>query len=199
VDERLAILAPQLDADVSARAPHVDPLEVLGLMHGELGGRLGRFHLVLLDLRDESDFNRFHLLDAQRTTLQALRGAQGRALRGARHAMSVVVLMSNDEGLATLGWRTLRAQGVRDVYVLAGGVNLWLDVFRDGRLLAAPAKGTEADETLRHPFPSSLGSRHPFARPSKPRYLELLKTKARPFAFTVRPVSKAAPATGGCG
>ena len=43
-------------------------------------------------------------------------------------------ILAGDEARAEEAWRTLRAQGVRHVYVLAGGLNLWLDVFRTGEV-----------------------------------------------------------------
>ncbi len=199
VAERVRLLAPEHDAVLAARSRHLDPLEVAGLMHQQIGGRPARFHLVLLDLREESEFNRFHLVDARRTSLDRLRGDEGRAWADPRHATSIVVVASDDEARAEAAWRVLRAQGVAHVYVLAGGINLWLQVFRDGRWDAEPARGAVATDRMRHAFPSSLGDHHPFARPSEEVYLRAMRTKARPFEVHVRPVTKAGKPSGGCG
>lgn len=199
VAERVRLLAPEHDAVLAARTRHFDPLEVAGLMHQQIGGRPARFHLVLLDLREESAFHRFHLVDARRTSLERLRGDEGRAWADPRHATSIVVLVSDDEARAEAAWRVLRAQGVAHVYVLAGGINLWLDVFREGRWDAEPARGAAATDRMRHTFPSALGDRHPFARPSEEVYLRAMRTKARPFEVRVKPVTKAGKASGGCG
>ncbi len=168
---------------LASRTVHVDPVEVLGLMHGEIGGAPARFGLVIVDVRPESDFNRFHLAGAVRQTLDDLRGAGGAALTGPRHAMSIVVLVSNDERAAEDAWRILRAQGNRHAYVLAGGVNLWLDLLREG--------------PMRHAFDASLGERYRFAKPSVAEYRALWRTRA--VTPHVRPVVKTARAVGGCG
>lgn len=197
--ERVRLLAPEHDAALSSRASHLDPMEVAGLMHQEIRGKPARFHLVLLDLREESEFNRFHLVDARRTSLARLRGEEGRAFADPRHATSIQVLMSDDEAGAEAAWRLLKAHGAAHVYVLSGGVNLWLDVFREGRLDAQPARGAGATDRMRHAFPSSLGERYPFARPSEGAYLRWTRTKARPFEAHVQPVTRAGKASGGCG
>ncbi len=199
IDERVRLLAPEHDAALASRNFHLDPLEVAGLMHQSIGCAQARFHLVLLDLRDESEFNRFHLVDARRTSVERLFGDEGRALADPRYATSIKVLLSDDEAAAEAAWRVLRAQGAAHVYVLAGGVNLWLDVFREGRLDAQPAPGTVATDRMRHSFPSSLGDRYAFARPSEETWRRLVASKKRAYEPHARPVTKAGKASGGCG
>ena len=199
IEERVRLLAPEHDAALASRRLHVDPLEVAGLMHQSIGGAPARFHLVLLDLRDESEFNRFHLVDARRTSVARLLGDEGRAWADPRHAASIKVLLSDDEADAEAAWRVLRAQGAAHVYVLAGGVNLWLDVFREGIVDAQPAPGTIATDRMRHVFSSSLGDRYPFARPSEEAWRKLVASKQRVFEPHVQPVTKARKASGGCG
>lgn len=197
VDERARLLGSDLDATLASRGVHADPLEVLGLMHGEIRGKPSRFRLVLLDLRSDADWNRFHLLDARRATLDSLRGEQGKALAGPEHARTVVVLISNDEAAAAAGWRLLKAQGVAHAYVLAGGVNLWLDVFKEGRLDAVPADS--GADRMRHAFPASLGDRHEFARPAADLYRRLFTEGKRACTPRVVPVSAPSKGAGGCG
>lgn len=199
VEARVALLRPAHDATLASRAVHVDPVEMAGLLHRTLGGKPARFDLVILDVRDPSSWNRFHLEDARSTTLARLAGEEGRALADARQATSIKVVVGDDEARAEAAWRLLAAHGVRHVYVLAGGVNLWLDVWRDGRLDAQPARGADATDTLRHAFPSSLGARLPYARPDEAAWRRILATKARAFEPRVKPVTKAAAASGGCG
>lgn len=152
VQDLLGWRAAELDARLAAREVHVDPAEVLGLLHD------GRAPLRLLDVRDEAEWNLFHLRDAARVALDDLQ----RGVAPALPAGAIVVVTSNDEARAEAAWRRLVVLGVPDVYVLAGGVNLWLDVFREGRLEAAPSAG---DDRLRHPFPAALGARWREARP----------------------------------
>lgn len=199
VEARVALLRAAHDATLASRAVHADPVEVAGLLHRELRGKPARFDLALIDVRDPSSWNRFHLEDARSTTLARLAGEEGRAWADPRRALTIKVVMGDDEARAEEAWRLLVAHGARHVYVLAGGVNLWLDVFRDGRLDAGPARGAAATDTLRHAFPSSLGARLPWARPDLATYRRLLTSKARAFEPRVKPVTKASAASGGCG
>jgi hypothetical protein len=59
IDRRVAWQSEELDAKIDSRAVHIDPGELLSLMYNN------QIQLVLLDVRDEADFNRFHLADAQ--------------------------------------------------------------------------------------------------------------------------------------
>jgi hypothetical protein len=199
VEERVRLLDGEMSAVLASRSVHVDPLEALGLLHQEIDGQPARFPLNLLDLRPEADFNRFHLVDARPTTLERLRGADGRAIADPRAGASITLLLSNDEAVAEQGWRILRAEGARNLYVLEGGVNLWLDVFRNERPDNRRQTCSKVDETLRHAFPSSLGDRYPFARPSAAQYRTLRASGARPYVTKVRPVTTAPRRTGGCG
>lgn len=152
--ERLRWRADELDARLAARTVHADPAEVLGLLHD------GRAPVRVLDVRDEADWNAFHLRDATRVSLDDLdRGIAPPLPLGA-----IVIVTSNDEALAEAAWRRLAVLGVPNVYVLAGGVNLWLDVFREGRVDATPRAA--GDDRLRHTLPAALGERWPQARPS---------------------------------
>ncbi len=81
--------------------------------------------LVLVDVRGEAEYNLFHLIDAQRLTLAEL--GHGWPQRLSDDA--VVVVMSNDEQAAEEAWKRLAVQRV-NVYVLAGGINRWLDLYR---------------------------------------------------------------------
>jgi rhodanese-related sulfurtransferase len=151
--ERLRWRADELDARLAARTVHADPAEVLGLLHD------GRAPVRVLDVRDEADWNAFHLRDATRVSLDDLdRGAAPPLPPGA-----IVIVTSNDEALAEAAWRRLTVLGVPNAYVLAGGVNLWLDVFREGRVDATPRAA--GDDRLRHALPAALGERWPEARP----------------------------------
>jgi hypothetical protein len=196
VEDRLARLAPELDAMLQEGEVHLDPVELLGLMHGYVQGKPGRVRLELLDVRAEPDFNLFHLVDARRTTLYGLKNGDGAALAGPRYEKTIKVVMANDTSAADEGWKALRAQGVRDCYVLDGGVNLWLDVFKDGRLDARP-QGDEG--RMRHRFERALGARRPYAKPPLQTYEGLKDGSRRKFEHKTKPVVAAPSASAGCG
>lgn len=180
VADRLAWRADELDARLAAREVQADPAEVLALLHD------GRAPVRVLDVRDEAEWNAFHLRDALRVSLDDLDRGRAPALP----AGAIVVVTSNDEARAEDAWRRLVVLGVPNVYVLAGGVNLWLDVFREGRLDAAPAAG---DDRLRHGFPAALGGRWAEGRPA------VDAAAGRTFTPHVKGARRAKMAGGGCG
>ncbi len=105
------------------RTVYVHPMEV-----AELTRDTG-VYTVVLDVREERDFNLFHLkksrnisLDELATpeVLQALAGAPGN---------TVHFMVSNDDARATEAWKIATANGVQNVYIIEGGINRWLTLF----------------------------------------------------------------------
>ena len=183
IEEKVAALEAETAPVLAGREVQVEPVELLGLMHNHVQGRLGRFRLVLLDVRNESDFNLFHLVDARHVTLDQLKGDVGRGLRDRAFDTAIFVVTGQTEARATDAWKILHAQGVRNAYVLAGGIDRWLEMFGD----------THAT------FDAALGDRYPFARPSLPTFQAMLAAEGEDAKWKVKPVVKAAAAIAGCG
>ena len=181
--DRLARLAPRLDERLASEEVRIDPGELYDLMGNE------QLPLALLDLRSEADYNLFHLRGAQRVELAQLGQPWVRELPSA----TVIVVMSNDEQAAEVGFKLLAAQGLLNAYLLGGGINFWLDVYRDGQLGAAlPARGT-GDDTLRQRFSTALGAGQPATHPDPLHPLKRACTaKVKAAAAAERP-------SGGCG
>jgi rhodanese-related sulfurtransferase len=138
----------------------IDPAELLGLMHNDY------IDLRLIDVRDERDWNLFHLWGAERIPTEALVAQHERFMH--LHSNAVIVLMGNDEAEATAAWQLLMATANRpNAYILAGGINRWLNEYAGGKHGEGPEdrKTDEPDETLRYPLKWALGSRHPAALP----------------------------------
>ena len=154
-------MSPGFEQDIAARTYHIEPAELLGLMHNN------RIALAILDVRGEADFNLFHLRDARRMKPQPLKAPDLPTLP----PLTVSVVVSNDEALANEAWMRLRVLGVKNAYVLAGGMNGWLDVYRVEKFgREGPQRsGTKGDGTLRHLFEAALGARVPAAAPPAPR------------------------------
>lgn len=146
----------ELDAKLDARSVFLDPAEVLGLMRNK------QVRLHLLDVRDERDFNLFHLTDAKHVALDEFRSG---AVQQRLHPLALKIVISNDEARAIEAWRLLEATGIRGSYILEGGANLWVDVFRDGHLDAHGGSNVEQGDDFRHHFVAALGGRHSFSRP----------------------------------
>ena len=193
VQRKIAWANDALDALLKERVVHVDPAEVLGLM------RNNQIQLALLDVRSEGDFNVFHLLDAQHVTLEDIERGWAARLPGS----TIVVVMSNDEREAEDAWKRLAVQlnsnvyatggeGNR-VYILAGGLNRWLDVYRERQTDApGPEVPATGDDQSRHRFAVAMGAREALARPEA-------KAVDRKFPTKVKVVSAKRHAGGGCG
>ncbi len=180
-------MAPDYGTRLEQREVYIDPAELLKLMNDDY------IELVLYDVRPEQDWNIFHLVDAERIAMQDLPGQRERL-----HSLSefgVVVIVSNDELLATEAWKRLMALTKPNAYILEGGLNHWLDIYGVTKEETADHTAvslTAPDGTLRHPFKLALGARHAAARPDE-HHLPL-----RQYTAKVRLLKKVARA-GGCG
>jgi rhodanese-related sulfurtransferase len=134
-----------------------------------------QINLVVLDVRDESDFNQFHLIDSRWIDFADI--ASGALITELldKPSNTLFVMVSNDEQNATEAWKLLVAGGVLNVYILEGGINGWLDSFAgEGACQGCrPRPGGHEVETLRYLFDSALGSNRPIADPDLFRDLDL--------------------------
>lgn len=183
IADRWQRMAAEKEPLLTERAVYVHPGEALALMRDD------RINLRLLDLRSETDFNRFHLLDAERVAPELLTNRLP-ALQTAPTS-TVVILMSNDETAATQAWRLLQAGSVPNVYILEGGVNGWLATFAADDPAVLPAADT-GDERLNYTFAAALGGRHAAANPNPRDYVLEYEEK-------VRLAGPGAARSGGCG
>ena len=160
--QRWQFLAPELEPRLTQRQVQIDPAELLGLMHNDY------IDLRLIDVRNERDWNLFHLWGAEHIQTKALIAQHERFALLPSNA--VIVLMSNDEAEATEAWKLLMATALRpNAYILAGGINRWLSEYAAGEHGGEqkPLETGKPDETLRYRFKQALGSRHPAAMPDE--------------------------------
>jgi rhodanese-related sulfurtransferase/uncharacterized membrane protein YedE/YeeE len=126
---------------VEERAIFVDPVEVVALRK-DLSVKT-----VVLDLRDEHDFNLFHVGGARRTSPEALLRPAGYEPLLDAPATTVTFLVGNGEATALATWKALKALGVSNLYVIEGGVNRWLERYPLPACVAsraaAPAPGAD--------------------------------------------------------
>jgi rhodanese-related sulfurtransferase len=178
--ERIAV---EKNTALAKRAVQIHPGELLELTHDNT------LQVMMLDVRDEKDFNLFHVLDARHVPLDEIP-----ALVPELHfepANTVFVLMSNGETAAAQAWKILVAESVPNVYILEGGINNWIATFGDDDLTSTFLTGHPEDE-LCYIFDNALGSRYLAAEPVL-HGQELIYTKK------VELELKRAPTSGGCG
>lgn len=162
LEDRWSWIAAESNPRILAREIQASPAEVLDKLHDH------RLNIRLIDVRDEADFNLFHLSHAERIGRQELIERADEFVLDPPNTS--YVLMSNGETLSTQAWKDLTALGVPNVYVLAGGINAWLDTFAhedDG--IASIASVTPPDQ-LRYQFPAAYGARFQAASPDPHHY-----------------------------
>jgi hypothetical protein len=164
---RSAAAVARIEASIQARRVQIDPRELADLMRDK------RLALTLVDLRDEASFNRFHLLDAKRVDHDF-------EPHGKLPPRSVKILLANDEPTELAAYRRLAGRNVENLYVLAGGLPAWSELF--------DARGCDQRQ-------AALGANHPFSRPPL-----LGGSESNAYVARVkRPGIGAKKAGGGCG
>ena len=165
---------------LKSRERHIEPAELLSMMHNN------QVSLRVLDARGEAEYNLFHLVDSVLVEREGVQDDWPKSLP----SEAIKVVVSNDEARADVVAKDLMTRGVRSVYVLAGGLNRWLDTY--GPKTARPVAAAGPD-TLRYDFSAALGAGYPAAHP------DILTTPQLAFTPKVkfdRPVIKV---SGGCG
>lgn len=183
ISERWASIADEKTVLLQERAVQIHPGELLDIIHDT------KIKVVMLDVRDEVDYNLFHILDAQHIPLEEIPNHIEEF--HFEPANTVFVTMSNDEAAATEAWKILQAESVPNVYILEGGVNNWIATFGDDDLTKNFNAGAGNDE-LCYIFDSAIGDRYDAAEPD-PHAHELIYTPK------VKLELKRAPTSGGCG
>ncbi len=184
VDDRWARIEEEKSAELAAREVQLQPGEVLHIMHDP------RLKLVLLDVRGETEYNLFHLADAQHVPLDQMASIVSDLQLEPPN--TVFLVMSNDELGATKAWKMLVASSVPNVYILEGGINGWLMTFVGEDTRIQPISGEVGEDELRFTFAEALGAAYHCAEPDPHEYnLE--------YEERLKMELKRAPTGGGCG
>ncbi len=161
---RAQALENKAERAIAAGEVQVSAAEVATLMRNR------QLAVAIFDLRDEAAFNQFHLADAKRG-VHAIGGLPDKTVK---------LLVGADDDTALAAYRTLARAGVKQVYVLAGGIPAWLALF-------APPEHTGAL------LAGAMGGRHPSSFP------DLDHVTLPKFEPKVKVGSAAKKASGGCG
>jgi hypothetical protein len=181
--DRWNSIASEREVLLAERAVQIHPGELLDSIHDT------KINVIMLDVRNEADYNLFHILDSTHTSVDELPDMIKEFHLA--DANTVFVTMSNDEELATEAWKYLQAESVPNVYILEGGINNWIATFGDDDLTAQFNRGAGDDE-LCYIFDSAIGSNYDAAEPN-PEAHELEYTPK------IKLETKRAPSSGGCG
>ncbi len=182
--DRWNAIAAEKQPLIDSRQVYVHPGEVLQYMNDR------KIVTMLVDVRDEADYNLFHIRDARHVPPDQLDTVVEKF-----HALpdnAVVFVMSNDEAQASKAWKYLVAENVVNVYILEGGVNNWLATFSEPDFKAAATLAAHEPDALGYRFDLAYGAQHPAATPHADRF-------ALEFEPHVVLSIKRGPASGGCG
>jgi len=179
--------ADEKQAQLDNREVQIVHEELLHTMHDS------KLNLIMLDVREEKDFNLFHITDADHVLPEEIPGLIDEFI--ALPANTLFVIMSNDETAATEVWKYMVAESVPNVYILEGGINHWLEVYATPyeHEYCAGEKEVVTDDELRYLFTSALGDECPAAYP------HLEEHEHVDYEKKIKMELKRAPSGGGCG
>jgi hypothetical protein len=182
--DRWTRIALDKESQLADRAVQIHPGELLALLHDN------KVQVIMLDVRSETDYNLFHIMDARHVPLAEIAGVVDELQ--AQPGNTVTVLMSNDEAAATDAWKFLSAESVANVYLLEGGVNNWIAMFGEEEFTATHRIAQPGSDSLAYWFEAALGDRHPAAKPNPNEFVLDYETK-------VQLQIRRGPVGGGCG
>ena len=130
---------------------------------------------AVFDIRNESDYNRFHLVDTERVAP----GSLGKVV--SVPAKTIKILIAPDEEAAKRVYRALALSGVENLYWLQGGLEAWQRML-EGRHAGPPI------------LTAALGAEQPASR--APSHGPIL---AQAYVKKIKPVGGGAAKSGGCG
>ena len=177
-------LNPEIQTILQNRIVYIDAAELLDTIHNN------DIRLRLFDVRDEVSYNLFHILDAQRVTFDLLKSSLW--IKNNIPNQTVIVLMSNDESLATQAWKLLFVQSIDHIYILEGGINNWLSLYHTNDI-SLDKRINHIDESLNYLFRAALGGNHPASNP------DIHDQTPRKYLKKIKPIGNSSKKSGGCG
>jgi rhodanese-related sulfurtransferase len=161
-EAKFALLGPEVRRSVEERGIFVDPAEVVALRK-DIGVKV-----VILDLRDETEFNLFHVGDSRRISLAELETPARLKTLLDQPPSTVTFLIGNGEAAAFTAWKHLTAQGVPNLYVIDGGMNRWLERYPVDACVAERVGAADGRDGQAWRFLYATGSSQPAAWPELP-------------------------------
>jgi len=87
--------------------------------------------IQIIDVRSERDYNNYNIPGSYSIPLEKLLHVESLEMI---NPDKIIVLASNGNTLAGQAWILLRESGFKDVYVLHGGLNHWVQIFSNPQL-----------------------------------------------------------------
>lgn len=136
---------------LKSRQIFIEPAELVKLYYDDA------IDLKVYDFRTEDGFNRFHIIDSERFTLDSL--SEEVIIKWKSNPPNrVIVLTGTAEKSAITAWKQIKSYNIPNLYILEGGINHWLEVFQnyhDFNAIGNPALPRPAWE-----IPKAIGNAH---------------------------------------
>ncbi|MGA8893552.1 MAG: rhodanese-like domain-containing protein [Anaeromyxobacteraceae bacterium] len=161
-DEKFVRMPAELRRSVEERGIFVDPAEVAALRKDVA------VQVRILDLRDERDFNLFHVGGSRRVSLADLQGPERLKTILDQPPGTVTFLLGTGEPAALDAWKLLVTQGVQNLYVVEGGVNRWLERYPVDSCVAERVGAADGRDVPAWRFRYATGSTQPASWPELP-------------------------------
>lgn len=136
---------------LDSREIFIHPGELLEVMNDPL------LYTRLMDIRNETDYNLFHLENARRMTFGDIHNNLFMKRLLDVPGNTVVVVMSNNEADAVKAYKLLKGQGILNLYILDGGINNWLRYFPVSAGIAERMDQENSDESFHYVFNRAVG------------------------------------------
>jgi rhodanese-related sulfurtransferase len=111
---------PQLDS----REVFIHPLEYVKSWNDS------SIKLVTLDFRSSTEFENFHLSSAKLATLNDLENKDFIYQLMQLPPQGLVVIVAENDDVASKAWKWLKVQGIGNLYILDGGIQNWNQLFK---------------------------------------------------------------------
>jgi hypothetical protein len=161
-DEKFARMPGELRRSVEERGIFVDPAEVAALRKDVA------VQVRILDLRDERDFNLFHVGGSRRVSLAEMQAPERLKTILDQPPGTVTFLLGTGEPAALDAWKLLVTQGVPNLYVVEGGVNRWLERYPVDSCVAERVGAADGTDVPAWRFRYAAGSTQPASWPELP-------------------------------
>jgi len=161
-EQKFALLGPDVKRPVEDRGIFVDPAEVAAL-RGDLN-----VQVVIFDVRDEHDFNLFHIGGSRRIDPGALARTEVAKPLLDQPASAVTFLVGNGEATALSAWKSLKVLGAANLYIVEGGLNRWLERYPVPQCVAERSSGSAGADAPAYRFRYATGATLPAAWPELP-------------------------------
>jgi rhodanese-related sulfurtransferase len=157
--QKFELLGASVRRPVEERAIFVDPAEVVALRKDL------NIQVRVLDLRNEHDFNLFHVGGSRRLVPAALTRPEVWKPIVDQPASTVTFLVGSGESAELAAWKTLKALGASNLYVIEGGIDRWLERYPVPACVADRTGAPTDTEGSAYRFAFATGSSLPASWP----------------------------------